>query len=205
MWRFSISQCSSSVPQPTGTLTVVQSLYWAPGLAASVLRSTTWPVKGSCSFIQSKAASRFFSGRDHATRAPWASLVASSVWRTRRTTPASIMAFRRWMTTGTGWPHCSEMAWKGKRRKPLTRSSATIRMSVLTGSFGEEGMLFMTGQKKAGRWCRPARKAGVGLATARIGTAACCRTGRRKWRRIRGAGCGRRGRSAFRCAGVPVP
>ena len=41
------SQCFAS-EYPCGTLIVVHSRYFAPAMAASVERMTTWPEKGSC-------------------------------------------------------------------------------------------------------------------------------------------------------------
>ena len=83
------------------------------------------------------------------------------------------------------------------------RHQQNVRVDGVVGGSGD---IVHGGVKKAGRGYRPARKAGFDFqAIARTGRGACCRTGRRKWRRIRGAGCGRPGRSAFRCAGVPVP
>ncbi|RYD27771.1 MAG: hypothetical protein EOP87_20645, partial [Verrucomicrobiaceae bacterium] len=84
---------------------------------------TTCPEKGSSFDMKSKAAFSFSSGTFHATSAPWASFVESSVWRTRRTTPASTIARMRSITVSSGTPDFSAMTWKGWRWKPETRSS----------------------------------------------------------------------------------
>src|SRR5437667_5915029 len=100
----------------------------------SVERSTTWPEKGSRWNIQSKAVSISSSGTFHATSAPSARLVASSVCRTRRIVPAHNMAAMRVITTSTSTPERRAIASNGSRTKPSILSSEIARIFALIGS-----------------------------------------------------------------------
>ena len=87
----STRQCSS-IDSPTGTFSVVQSRNSLPVVCWSVERTTTWPLNGSCWNMKSNAPFSFSSGTFHATSAPSARLLATSVWRTRRMVPAASIA-----------------------------------------------------------------------------------------------------------------
>src|SRR6266566_742905 len=109
----------------------------------SVERRTTWPEKGSRWNIQSKAASILVSGTFHATSAPSARLVASSVCRTRRIVLARSIATMRAITTSTSTPECRAISSKGWRAKPSILSSETARIFALIGSLCSTGSMWI--------------------------------------------------------------
>src|SRR2546430_5421637 len=84
--------------------------------------------------MKSKAASILSSGTFHATSAPSARFVASSVCRTRRIVPARSIAVMRVITTSTSTPERRAIASNGSRTKPSILSSEIARIFALIGS-----------------------------------------------------------------------
>jgi hypothetical protein len=95
---------------------------------------------------KSNAASSRSEGTCQATSAPGARFVAMSVWRIRRTTPASSIARRRSNTVSSGSPLRRAISANGSSWNPTIRSSLTARMRALIGSLisvarSEDGMI----------------------------------------------------------------
>ena len=86
---------------PSASSTAGKSL---PVVCWSVERTTTWPLNGSSWNMKSNAAFSFSSGTFHATSAPSARLLATSVCRTRRIVPAASIARMRSSTVSSGTP-----------------------------------------------------------------------------------------------------
>ncbi len=91
--------------------------------------------------MYSKAASRFSCGTCHATSAPCARLVASSVCRTRRIVPARSIAWMRAITSDNSTPDRREISPSGSRWNPSSRSSDTARILALIGSVKVVGIV----------------------------------------------------------------
>ncbi len=146
-------------------------------MAVSVVRMTTWPLKGSRWNMKSNAFCRRSCGTCQATSEPCARFVASKVCRTRRIVPASSSARMRSITVSSGTPERRAISANGSCWNPWSLSSETSRIATLTGSVSPSGIEVVIGQWTvgSGQWAVDGGPFDSALTAVRAGSG---RTGR---------------------------